>query len=101
VSAFCPDGCPGHDACVVGYPCVNYPDLKTTNSNPTEKGQSVMEAILVITLSIEKPEDVVDSIKQINPPSIPHFAGAILVSMDQVARNVVKYLSDEGELPNG
>lgn len=56
-----------------------------------------MEAILVVTLSIDKPKDVAAAIKAIDPVNLPHFGGIILVAIDEPAREVVKWLSEGQE----
>jgi hypothetical protein len=61
-------------------------------------------ALLVIELRITDPRDIPEAIKAINPPSIPHFAGNVRVTMDAFSEGtdnpataIVNYLEGEGE----
>ena len=61
-------------------------------------------ALLVIELRITDPEQIADALTAINPPSIPHFAGNVRVTMDGFADDpdnpataIVNYLDGEGE----
>lgn len=62
-------------------------------------------ALLVIELSITDPAQIPEAIAAINPPSIPHFAGQVHITMDafgdddldRPATAIVNYLSGEGE----
>jgi hypothetical protein len=62
-------------------------------------------ALLVIELQITQPEQIAAAIAAIKPPSIPHFAGNVRVTMDefgddsadQPATAILNYLDGEGE----
>ena len=61
-------------------------------------------ALLVIELRITAPEQIPEAITAINPPSVPHFAGSVRVTMDefgegadQPATAILNYLDGEGE----
>jgi hypothetical protein len=62
-------------------------------------------ALLVIELRIARPEQIPEAIAAINPPSIPHFAGSLRVTMDafgedatdRPATAILNYLDGEGE----
>jgi hypothetical protein len=61
-------------------------------------------AILVIELQITDPAQIPEAIDAINPPSIPHFAGKVRITMDAFgegadnpATAIVNYLEGEGE----
>lgn len=64
-------------------------------------------ALLVLELRITDPEQPARAIAAINPPSVPHFAGALYVTMDEFsddptdrpATAIVNYLTGEGEAP--
>jgi hypothetical protein len=64
-----------------------------------------MRALLVIELNITDPDQLPEAIKAVNPPSIPHFAGNVRVTMDgfgdgpdNPATAIVNYLDGEGEV---
>ena len=61
-------------------------------------------ALLVIELRITDPKQIPEAITAINPPSIPHFAGSLRVTMDGFAHDsdnpataILNYLDGEGE----
>jgi len=65
----------------------------------------VTRALLVIELQITDPEQIAKAVTAINPPSIPHFAGTVRVTMDGFADDpdnpataIVNYLDGEGEV---
>lgn len=61
-------------------------------------------ALLVIELGITDPDQLPEALTAINPPSIPHFAGNVRVTMDgfgegadNPATAIINYLDGEGE----
>lgn len=66
---------------------------------------STVRALLVIELDIAEPSDLGEALDAIRPPSIPHFAGSVRVTMDgfgddaadRPATAIVNYLDGEGE----
>lgn len=61
-------------------------------------------ALLVIELRVTDPSEIPAAVAAINPPSIPHFAGHLRVTMDgfgegpdNPATAIVNYLDGEGE----
>jgi len=66
-----------------------------------------VRVLLVIELAVTDINQIPAAIEAINPPSIPHFAGNVRVTMDGFAEGadnpataIVNYLDGEGE-PDG
>jgi hypothetical protein len=67
----------------------------------------MMRALLVIELRITDVNQIPEAIEAINPPRVPHFAGAVRVTMDafgedspdRPATAIINYLDGEGETP--
>jgi len=63
-----------------------------------------VRVLLVIELAVTNVDQIPAAISAINPPSIPHFAGGVRVTMDGFAEGadnpataIVNYLDGEGE----
>lgn len=52
-------------------------------------------AVLVVELTIERPEQIAEALTAINPPSIPAFAGAVRVAIGDVATALVEWLDED------
>jgi hypothetical protein len=66
-----------------------------------------VRALLVIELRITDPDQIPAALDAIYPPSIPHFAGSVRITMDAFgddaadnpATAIINYLEGEGEPP--
>lgn len=58
-----------------------------------------MKAIIVISLELPEPDNIIDALDHIKPPSIPHFAGKVRVAIDPEATTVIRWLDDETDPP--
>jgi hypothetical protein len=67
MSAFCPEGCPDADACVVGQPCARHPKVLHVSTLPDAVGLEAEHAAL-----FEDPGLTVRSARVIPRHLIPH-----------------------------
>jgi hypothetical protein len=54
-----------------------------------------VRAIVVLTFDLPSPDDVVQVLKAIDPPHLPHFAGDARVAVDPEASAVLEWLDAE------
>lgn len=54
-----------------------------------------MKAIIVVSVDLPTPEHAVDVLTAMDPPSIPHFAGEVRVSVGEDAQRVIDWLDEE------
>jgi hypothetical protein len=58
-----------------------------------------MKAIFVLTMDLPNPEAAATVLEQMDPPSIPHFAGEVRVAIGGDAQHVIDWLDEEN--PDG
>lgn len=51
-----------------------------------------MKVLVVLTLELEKPEDLPASLEKIDPPNVPGFKGKIRIAIDPIATQVEEWL---------
>lgn len=54
-----------------------------------------MKAILVLSMEVNTPDDVVTAITHMDPPNIPGFAGDLRIAVDDVAARVEAWLDED------
>ncbi len=54
-----------------------------------------MRAIVVLSFELPDPDAIVEVMKALDPPALPHFAGEARVAIDPVASQVCKWLDDD------
>lgn len=54
-----------------------------------------MKVIVVLSFDLQNPEDIVQVVKAINPPSLPYFAGEARITNDPWASTVTDWLDAE------
>lgn len=57
-----------------------------------------MKTIVVISLDMSSPADIVTVLDHIDPPSIPFFSGDVRISVGDDAKHVIDWLDEDGEL---
>lgn len=53
-----------------------------------------MKAIVVVVLELASPDDLLEAVDEIDAPSIPHFAGELLIAVEPAASRVTEWLQE-------
>jgi hypothetical protein len=54
-----------------------------------------MKALVVLTVDLPTPDDVVDVLEHIDPPNVPHFAGDARIVVGPYVDVVLNYLDGD------
>lgn len=54
-----------------------------------------MKALVVITLELPEPDDIVEVLDHIDPPNIPHFDRDVRIVVHHDVDDVIKFLDAE------